>query len=438
MGTRINLRSRMRFAKNSAAAIRSRRKTVFIRYGYANRCWLSDQRKSQFDGGKKTNVEDIEARTESFRISGPDRSRHHAVNFGRMEHPSRKCRIGTVMLHLVTGGSGFVGSTIARLLSERGHAVRVFDLWRADDLPTTVEYIEGDINDRAAVERAMQGVTHVHHNVALLPLDKAGDRYWMVNVEGTRIALEEAKRAKVRMFAHMSSSAVFGSPDAMPITNLTPRQPVEIYGKAKKAGEDLVLKAQSEGMPASIIRPRTIVGAGRLGIFEILFDWVGDGANIYIIGKGSNLFQFVHVEDIAEASIQSCLKQVSGVFNVGTDRFSTLREDLEYLCNYARTGSRVKSLPVAPTIGVLQLLDKLRLSPLGPWHYLTYHKPFYFDSEPAYLALGFRPRYDNRAMLTSSYGWFIHNFDASLIKETASTHKSPVKQRILKFLKTIS
>jgi hypothetical protein len=129
---------------------------------------------------------------------------------------------------------------------------------------------------------------------------------------------------------------------------------------------------------------------------------------------------------------------VSGVFNVGTDRFATLREDLEYLCNYARTGSRVKSLPVAPTIGVLQLLDKLRLSPLGPWHYLTYHKPFYFDSEPAYLALGFRPRYDNRAMLTSSYGWFIHNFDASLIKETASTHKSPVKQRILKFLKTIS
>jgi nucleoside-diphosphate-sugar epimerase len=342
------------------------------------------------------------------------------------------------MLHLVTGGSGFVGSTIARLLSKRGLAVRVFDLWRADDLPTNIEFMQGDINDRAAVSRAMQGVTHVHHNVALVPLAKAGKDYWKVNVDGTRIALEEAKKAKVQMFAHMSSSAIFGSPDAMPITNATPRLPIEIYGEAKKAGEDLVMQAQADGMGASVIRPRTVIGTGRLGIFEILFDWIRDRANIFIIGDGTNLFQFIHVDDIAEASIQSCLKKVPGVFNVGTDQFGTLRADLEYLCAHAGTGSRVKSLPVMPTMLTLQALDKIGLSPLSPWHYLTYHKPFYFDSEPAYQALGFRPSYGNREMLTTSYDWFIKYFDASRIKEGTSAHKKPVKQGILKLMKAIS
>ena len=291
-------------------------------------------------------------------------------------------------LHLVTGGSGFVGSTIVRLLTERGVAVRVFDLLEADDLPEGAAFMRGDINDRTAVAKAMEGVTHVHHNVALVPLTKAGERFWEVNVEGTRIALEEAEKANVGMFAHMSSSAIFGSPDEMPITNDTAREPVEIYGRAKKAGEDLVMAAMDRGMPCSIIRPRTVIGTGRLGIFEILFDWIRDGANIYIIGKGDNLFQFVHADDISEASIQSCLKGVPGVFNVGTDTYGTLREDLEFLCQHAGSGSRVRSLPVGPTIGTLQVLDKVGLSPLGPWHYLTYHKPFCFDSEPAFKALG--------------------------------------------------
>jgi len=342
------------------------------------------------------------------------------------------------VLHLVTGGSGFVGSTIARLLTARGEQVRVLDIWKAEDFPTAVDFIQGDINDSAMVAKAMQGVDYVHHNVALVPLAKAGRDYWKVNVEGTRIALDEAKKAGVKMFSHMSSSAVFGSPDVMPITNDTPRKPVEIYGEAKKAGEDLVMEAQQNGFPAAIIRPRTIIGTGRLGIFNILFEWIKDGANIYTIGDGSGLFQFIHVEDIAEASIQACMKKCEGVFNVGTDQFGTLREDLEFLCAHAGTGSQVKNLPVSLAMGVLQCLDRLQLSPLSPWHYLTYHKPFYFDSAPAFKTLGFAPTYSNRQMLCSSYDWFVKSFDSKNVMQGSSLHKKPVKQGLLKLLKAFS
>jgi len=342
------------------------------------------------------------------------------------------------MLHLVTGGSGFIGSNVARLLVDRGEQVRVLDIWRADDLPPGVDFIHADINDTSAVAHAMQGVDYVHHNVALVPLAKAGDRYWTVNVEGTRVALEGARKAGVKMFAHMSSSAIFGSPGKMPITNDTPREPIEIYGRAKKAGEDLVMQAMAEGMAASIVRPRTVIGTGRLGIFEILFDWIRDSANIYIIGQGHELFQFIHVDDISMASIQSCLLQKPGIYNMGALEFATLREDLEFLCGHAGTGSQVKSLPVGPTIFALKTLDKLGASPLSPWHYLTYHKPFYFDSAEFYKTLAYQPAYGNRRMMTESYDWFVKNYDARKVKSEASSHKRPVKQGVLRLLKTIS
>src|SRR5215831_15841616 len=220
-------------------------------------------------------------------------------------------------LHLVTGGSGFVGSNVARMLRERGENVRVLDLWRNDEHQPDIDFIRADINDHKAVTKAMCGVDYVHHNVALVPLAKAGKRYWTVNVEGTRTALKAARAAKVKMFCHMSSSAIFGSPTEMPITNDTPRVPVEIYGRAKLAAEELVIQASREGMPVSSIRPRTIVGIGRLGIFEILFDWIKDGANIYVIGPGTYPFQFVHADDLCEVSIQSALQEKPGLFNVG-------------------------------------------------------------------------------------------------------------------------
>lgn len=340
-------------------------------------------------------------------------------------------------VHLVTGGSGFVGSNIARLLLQRGEAVRVLDLWRDESLSSNIEYVRADINDEPAVQSAMQGVDYVHHTVALVPLAKAGKRFWTVNVEGTRVALRAATRAKVKMFCHMSSSAVFGSPSVMPITNCTPRVPVERYGRAKLAAEKLVERAGSEGLNVSMIRPRTIVGPGRLGIFEILFDWIHDHANVVVIGTGNHLFQFVHIDDLAEVSIQSCLQRRPGTFNAGAEEFGTLREDLGVLIRHAGSTSRIRSIPPAVAIAVLTAFDKLRLSPLGPWHYLTYHKPYYFDIEPVKTELGWQPKYSNTEILKAAYAWFVAHRASKAAVEGSSFHKAPVKQGVLRLLKRV-
>lgn len=341
------------------------------------------------------------------------------------------------MKHLVTGGSGFLGNLIAQRLLARGEQVRNLDVWRDPKASADIEYVECDIRDRDGVARAMQGVDVVHHNVALVPLTKSGTKFWEVNVDGSRIAAEEAAKAGAKAFIHMSSSALYGVPKKIPIDAATPLAPIEIYGRAKLAGEQAVQEVCARtGMPLIVIRPRTLLGEGRLGIFQILFDWISAGRNVYVIGGGEGGFQFLHALDMMDFYMLALDAGRPGVYNVGTPRYGTLREALENLIRYAGTSSHVRSLPVGLTIATLQTLDKLGLSPLAPWHYLTYHKPFAFDVEPL-LQMGWKPRYSNDEMMRESYDWFLaHRNDE--VRDDASAHRKPVREGLLWLVKKLS
>ena len=127
----------------------------------------------------------------------------------------------------------------------------------------------------------------------------------------------------------------------------------------------------------------------------------------------------------------------AGTYNVGTDNFGTLRHDLEELIHYAGSGSKVRSLPEALAINTLRILHFVRLSPLVPWHYLTYHKECYFDVKPL-LDLGWRPNYSNSRMLAESYDWYCQTREPSHDDGIGSPHRSPLKQRALWLLKKLS
>lgn len=341
-------------------------------------------------------------------------------------------------MHLVTGGSGFLGSHIVRRLHALGEGVRVLDVIDSPDRPRGTEFVKRDIRDHRGVRGAMTGVQFVHHNVALVPLAKAGGEFRRVNVEGTRIAARAALDAGVRLFIHTSSSAVFGIPDACPITSATPAAPVENYGRAKLAAEQEVQKAARKGLPSLVLRPRTILGPGRLGIFQILFEWIRDGRNIYVIGNGDNPFQFIHVDDLVTAALLGAEKEMQGVFNIGAARYATLREDLGATIRHAGSGTRIVGLPVGLTVSVLKFLDVLKICPLAPWHYLTYHKPFYFDLSEPMKQLGWSPRYGNAEMMMQAYDWYIEHGSQANEAGAGSIHRNPVKQGVLRLLKWLS
>ncbi len=334
-------------------------------------------------------------------------------------------------VHLVTGGSGYFGCLLVARLRARGHPVRVFDIADAADRPADVEFAHGDIRDLEAVVRACRGAEVVHHNVAQVPLAKDRRAFFEVNEGGTRNLLEASVRERVRKVIYTSSSAVFGVPAHNPVTEEMEPRPQESYGRAKLAGERLCHGYAANGLDVSIIRPRTILGHGRLGIMQILFEWVRLGRNIPVLGRGDNVYQFVHADDLADACVRAAERPGFRLYHVGAAEFGTMRELLEALVTHAGTGSRVRSLPMAPAVAGMRIANTLGLSPLGPYHALMYGRAMYFDLTRARTELGYAPRYGNVAMLCESYDWYLANRDAVLAGAGASHHRSPVAQGVL-------
>lgn len=339
-------------------------------------------------------------------------------------------------MDLVTGGAGYFGETIVRRLLDQDRPVRVFDLNPLEGFPQ-VEQAQGDVRDKPALARALEGVRTVYHNVAQVPLAKDKDLFRSVNRDGTENVLSAALESKVAKVVYTSSSAIFGVPKSNPVTEETEPTPAEAYGRAKYEGEHLCRHYGEKGLDVTIIRPRTIVGHGRLGIFQILFEWVYQGQNIPVLGRGDNSYQFVHADDLADACLRAGGRPGASVYNIGAERFGTMRETLEALCAHAATGSRVKSLPQAPLEFAMKIAAAVGLSPLGPYHTLMYARSLYFDTAKAKAELGWSARYSNAEMICQSYDWYRAHRDEVLQGHKASAHRSAVKQGALGLLKYV-
>jgi len=338
---------------------------------------------------------------------------------------------------LITGGSGYFGSLLRDRLRDRGAAIRVFDVSDANDRTSDIEFLGGDIRDQAKVQEACNGCAVIYHCVAQVPLAKDRHLFESVNIGGTDNLLRAAVAARIRKVIYISSSAIFGAPKINPVTEATSPTPAEAYGRAKLEGEQLCAKYGAQGLDVSIIRPRTIMGHGRLGIFQILFEWIRTGYNVPVFGQGDNIYQFVHADDLADACILAAQRPGGATYNCGTDRFGPMREVLEHLCAHAKTGSKVRSVPMAPTVALMNITAALGMSPLGPYHALMYGRSLYFDIAKSKQELGWQPKFSNNEMFVQSYEWYLAHREKILAAHGASHHRSAVKQGILGLVKRL-
>ncbi|MBA4371160.1 MAG: epimerase [Coriobacteriaceae bacterium] len=345
---------------------------------------------------------------------------------------------GVAVLNLVTGGSGFLGTHLARRLLARGEGVRVLDPAEpASDLRGRVEWVAGSVLDPGVLAEACRSRGIVFHTAALVPLAKAGRRFDDVNVRGTRNVADVCVAAGIRRLVHVSSSAVYDpAVTAMPITEQSPLRPVGRYGRSKRAAELEVVWAGERGLEWAIVRPRTIVDEGRGGIFQILFDWVLAGRSVYTIGDGSNAFQLVSASDLAEACCAAAvLPEAAGeTFNVGAEEFGMLDELMRDLVRHAGTGSRVVHLNAPLARAALGLLDAVCLSPLADWHYKTMDKPFWFSNAKARRVLGWAPKDSNRVMMVRAFEWYVRHRD-EIDSQAGTTHRTSPPQGILRLLR---
>jgi nucleoside-diphosphate-sugar epimerase len=166
----------------------------------------------------------------------------------------------------------------------------------------------------------------------------------------------------------------------------------------------------------------------------ILFELVEDGAPVFVMGSGDNRYQLVHAEDLADAVLKAGDRPGAETYNIGATEFGTMRETLDALCRHAATGSKVRSLPVAPARLGMNVLSRVGLAPFAPYHWLLYSESLWFDTTKAQSELGGSPRYSNAEMVIESYEWFRTHKDEL---HGASHHQSPVKLGVMKAIKRL-
>ena len=341
------------------------------------------------------------------------------------------------MLWSISGGAGFLGLHLARRLLADGHEVRTLDVVPLDDaeLERSVDELRGDIRDRDSVGKLVQGADVVVHAAAALPIQASRGSIRSVNVGGTENVLRAADDAGVRRVVFISSTAVYGVPEKHPIEEDDPLVGVGSYGESKIDAEGLCRVAAVE---TTIVRPKTFIGPERLGVFEILFDWIREGRRIYTLGKGHNRYQLLAVEDLVDAVVRAAAEPAAAreTFNIGATEFGSVRSDLQALIDHAGSSSRLQPVPVKPAEIALRGLELLRVSPLAEWHYKTAHKDSFVDVTKAQRLLGWQPRLSNRDALIQTYDWYLAN--RGRVGGAGVTHRVPWNQQALGLLKRLS
>ncbi|HUB76728.1 MAG TPA: NAD-dependent epimerase/dehydratase family protein [Solirubrobacteraceae bacterium] len=254
------------------------------------------------------------------------------------------------MRALVTGAAGFVGSHVAQALLAAGAEVRGFDLAPGDG---GCELVVGDVCDRAALARAIDGCDAVFHVAAVYSYRRAdAARMRAVNVEGTRNVLDAALRgARARRVVHTSSCATCGPVAGRAATEADAPAAWELrvpYKRTKLDGEALALAAAREGADVVVVNPTTPVGPGDrrpTPTGRMVADVARGRARAYLARSALNI---VAVEDVAGGQMLAYERGAAGRrYLLGGENLS-LREVFAVIATAA--GRRAPSLPVPWTI----------------------------------------------------------------------------------------
>ena len=255
-------------------------------------------------------------------------------------------------LRLVTGGAGFIGSHVVERLLRDGVAVRVLDnfstgrrenLAFARDGASGLEVIEGDLRDRATVERAVQGVDVVYHQAAMRSVPRSIDDPLGANehnVTGTLHVLEAARRAGARRVVYASSSSVYGDGPELPKREDQTPSPISPYAVSKAAGEAYArVWSQLYGLETVGLRYFNVFGPRQDPLSEYaaviprFILWALRGQPREVHGDGRQSRDFTFIENVVEANILAgeALDASGEAFNVGCGERTSLLEVIAML-----------------------------------------------------------------------------------------------------------
>jgi UDP-glucose 4-epimerase len=241
------------------------------------------------------------------------------------------------MKYVVTGGAGFIGSHIAKMLVEQGHNVTVIDNLHTgkeknlESIKNKIIFVKGSILDNNVLEDITQNIDGVFHQAALASVQDSfvkSDEYNDVNVNGTENILRLAKKNNFKI-VYASSSSVYGNPKRIPIKESDDKNPINPYAETKLKKEELAVKYSKMGVKVIGLRYFNVFGKGQsneyAGVLKLFLERIRNKLPPKINGDGTQFRDFVYVKDVANANIMSMESKINhDFFNVGTNTSITI------------------------------------------------------------------------------------------------------------------
>ncbi|MCH8042345.1 MAG: NAD(P)-dependent oxidoreductase [Planctomycetes bacterium] len=311
------------------------------------------------------------------------------------------------MKMLITGGTGFIGCRLALSAIGEGHAVRVFTQANnpAEEANAKllqdqgVEVVLGSVTDIDAVRRAVDGVVVVFHLAAAQHEANVGDqRFWDVNVTGTKNLLEAAADAGVPRFVHGSTIGVYGGTKGVTVHDDSPTTPTNIYGTTKLEAENVV-RGYRDRLSCVIVRISETYGPGDGRLLK-LFRGVKRG-KFFLVGDGSNLHHPIYIDDLIEGLMRSARidNAVGQTFVLAGPSPTATRDMVAATAAALEMRAPTRRFPMAlfwwTAIGMEQTLGRIGIQPPLHRRRLNFFiLSFAFSGEDARLAIGFEPQVD--------------------------------------------
>jgi UDP-glucose 4-epimerase len=301
---------------------------------------------------------------------------------------------------LVTGGAGFIGGHLAKPLTERGFEVAVLDNLSTGSMKnleeaSAVEFVKGEITNRSLTGKLMRNADAVIHLAAIVDHEtclRDPALAHEVNVKGTQILLEEARKRDVQRFVYASSAAVYGHAAKLPIGEDSALAPISPYGVSKAEAEQQCLEyAQAYGMRAICLRFFNVFGPRQTarqysGVITEFMKNLREGKSPAIYGDGLQTRDFVNVQDVIDVIFLATDSETAvGIFNVATGTETTIEDLALKLISIASQG--LKPIYGPPRTG------DIRRS-VG-------------DISKAKEKLGYSPRTDLAKNLPSLWNWYV-------------------------------
>ena len=319
----------------------------------------------------------------------------------------------------VTGGSGFTGSYLCKALKEKGYAVKALvrkNSNREKLKKWDVEFVEGDLSHPESIKGKIEDVDIVFHIAALYRQEGVSkNMFTKVNVEGTRVLLEESIGAGVKRFVHCSTVGVQGEIANPPAAEDAPYNPGDHYQVSKLEGEKLALSYFHDGkIDGVVVRPVGIYGPGDTRFLK-LFRHIYKG-NFKMIGKGKALYHLTFVEDLVEGIILAGeTPGASGqIYTLGGNEYLPLTELVKLLAEILDKPVSKIHIPLWPVYAAAFLCEMV-CRPLGiePPIYRRrldcFTKDRAFDKKKKKKELNYAPKVPLKQGLTRTAEWYKEN-----------------------------